>query len=254
MTTSPNLSLRTNLKNLDIWIKSNNKGVLHLELEDLKSIEELNDYKVLLQIWSSLLPGGELCTSIPLSNLNTSSSQSDTLRTAFLLNGFVQVNIQIVDSLLVISVHRPSYDLGSRVALATAKVGEKPVWRLGEEHVADDEQLIDAHALLTDEDRERPSVPLATACAPSPGSRAQASGARRACKNCTCGLAEQLDRKSIAAAADAPVSANSGSTSRSACGSCYLGDAFRCTDCPYRGLPPFKPGDRVVLDARDAAH
>ena len=38
---------------------------------------------------------------------------------------------------------------------------EKPVWRLSEEHLADDEQLIDAHALLTDEDRERPSGPLA---------------------------------------------------------------------------------------------
>ena len=79
-----------------MWTKSNNKGLLHLELEDLKSTDELTDCKVLLQIWSSLLPGGELCTSISLASLSTSSSQSDTLRTAFLLNGFVQVNIVII--------------------------------------------------------------------------------------------------------------------------------------------------------------
>ena len=69
---------------------------MHLQLEDLKSIDDLNDRTILLQIWNSLLPGGELCTSIPLANMSTSSSQCDTLRTAFLLNGFVQVNIVII--------------------------------------------------------------------------------------------------------------------------------------------------------------
>jgi len=55
------------------------------------------------------------------------------------------------------------------------------------------------------------------------------------CKSCNCGRAEKEDGQSQIA-----VNANA-----SSCGRCYLGDAFRCSGCPYKGLAAFEPGDKV---------
>ncbi|KAG6866533.1 electron carrier [Blastosporella zonata] len=120
---------------------------------------------------------------------------------------------------------------------------------------------IDAEALLTSEDKARP-VPTCDPVDPAAPRR------KKACKNCSCGLAEleEEERKAsnvvfldgwmdgeakeitqderdrlIQAAAAAPKATSS-------CGSCFLGDAFRCAGCPYRGLPAFKPGEKVEID------
>ncbi|KAI3338378.1 cytokine-induced anti-apoptosis inhibitor 1, Fe-S biogenesis-domain-containing protein [Ustulina deusta] len=120
----------------------------------------------------------------------------------------------------------------------------------------DDDELIDEDTLLTEEDINRTIQPPAE-CIPKIGKR------RRACKDCTCGLAAKLEAEDKArrAKADADlgvlklgaddlddleldftVKGKVGS-----CGSCSLGDAFRCADCPYLGLPAFKPGEEVTI-------
>lgn len=65
----------------------------------------------------------------------------------------------------------------------------------------------------------------------------------KACANCSCGRKELEDKLG---AEEAKKRLEQGKE-RSACGSCYLGDAFRCETCPYRGLPAFKPGSKVEL-------
>lgn len=136
---------------------------------------------------------------------------------------------------------------------------KKALWALTT--VADNTDKIDPESLLTEADKARP-VPT---CEPV---TSNAPRRKRACKGCTCGLAEleEEDRKNgkvvlldgsqngeamvvtqdekerlVNAAKNAPKATSS-------CGNCFLGDAFRCASCPYLGLPAFKPGEKVEID------
>ncbi|KAK3296788.1 cytokine-induced anti-apoptosis inhibitor 1, Fe-S biogenesis-domain-containing protein [Chaetomium fimeti] len=120
--------------------------------------------------------------------------------------------------------------------------------------VEDDEDVIDEDTLLTEEDLWRP-IQQPPECQPQPGKK------RRACKDCTCGLASRMEAEDKARREKADSDLNTlklksedlneldftvqGKTG--SCGSCYLGDAFRCSDCPYIGLPAFKPGEEVKI-------
>nr|AAF71034.1 PRO0915 [Homo sapiens] len=97
----------------------------------------------------------------------------------------------------------------------------------------DSMDLIDSDELLDPEDLKKPDPASLRAASCGEGKK------RKACKNCTCGLAEELEKeKSREQMSSQP---------KSACGNCYLGDAFRCASCPYLGMPAFKPGEKVLL-------
>jgi hypothetical protein len=138
----------------------------------------------------------------------------------------------------------------------------------------EDDDLIDEDDLLDEEDlKRRPQARMyfprhlhlqqfamhhtdaqtATECQPQKR--------RRPCKDCTCGLAakfeaEETERRSQANAGleaikldtsdlnelDFTVQGKTGS-----CNNCSLGDAFRCSTCPFIGLPAFKPGEEVRI-------
>ncbi|KAL4400961.1 electron carrier [Malassezia pachydermatis] len=133
---------------------------------------------------------------------------------------------------------------------------------------------IDPDSLMAGTENMGPRAPKRSDCTvdfTQPRSRR-----KRACPGCTCGLREleeeeartgsivQLDPNDINVTGDrqeitTTVVGDDGIErtvkriqvdtrgATSSCGSCFLGDAFRCSTCPYLGLPAFEPGQKVEI-------
>eukprot|EP00270_Netrium_digitus_P000102 TRINITY_DN10124_c0_g1_i1.p1 TRINITY_DN10124_c0_g1~~TRINITY_DN10124_c0_g1_i1.p1 ORF type:complete len:391 (-),score=86.08 TRINITY_DN10124_c0_g1_i1:305-1330(-) len=125
---------------------------------------------------------------------------------------------------------------GQRAAAAASSVPmpAAATWRME----AGDDDLVDEDSLLTTEDMAPPLIAAITVTATGCGT------AKKACKNCTCGRAELEAKGEVV---KQKLTIDMINSPQSACGSCGLGDAFRCAGCPYRGLPPFKLGEKVSL-------
>ncbi|KAE9406014.1 DUF689-domain-containing protein [Gymnopus androsaceus JB14] len=228
---------------------------VHITLTPSEYFSLLPNISLLLsQLLAGLAPLGTLHL------LNLSASDLTPLTSALTISGFTLLNT--TSSTMI--AQKPAHSAAGSVRLLkrqkTDPAKKKALWALSPD--APSTPTIDPDALLTDADKARP-IPT---CEPASES---APRRKRACKNCTCGLAELeaeelknskvvlLDGKVDGSAVEVNQgeekdrliqAAKAASKATSSCGNCFLGDAFRCAGCPYLGLPAFKPGEKVEID------
>ncbi|GAB6020457.1 Anamorsin [Chamberlinius hualienensis] len=196
--------------------------------------QDLSEYKseILGEIARLVKPGGRFVIQRPKSVQNFQSK--------LIVSGFVNVTTDENkdEDAIVYRCFTPDYDFASSFQISMKINADKTndsskIWTLSAADILDDDiELMDENQLLDESDLKKPDPSQLKVCG--------TTGKRKACKNCSCGLAEELEQEQSASQQPQP---------KSSCGSCYLGDAFRCSSCPYLGLPPFKPDVAVSLHA-----
>jgi hypothetical protein len=195
------------------------------------------------------------------SGANNENKEVNHYENELKLNGFTNVNVMTTMSseskqqIRVVNGEKPHFEIGSSSKLkfksngnhqtTTTTTATAKVWQLNDND-DDDDDLINTDDLLDVNDMKKP-VKLGEQmfdCGESAEDNATTKK-KKACKNCSCGLAEQIETDLI----EEKKKEQTTTTKTSSCGSCYLGDAFRCASCPYAGMPAFKPGEKVTLNA-----
>ena len=166
--------------------------------------------------------------------LSLPQQSPDALRKSLVLAGLVDAAATSSGA----SAAAPAHAAGAAVALPPRPAASAAAaWAAAA--ATDDGPAIDDDALLTE--AERAARPAPAACGDD------TAPTRKACANCSCGRAEA--EAAGGAAAKPTLTQAMLDDPQTNCGSCSLGDAYRCAGCPYRGLPAFEAGKKIELPA-----
>ncbi|KAJ1606872.1 hypothetical protein OIY81_2400 [Cryptosporidium canis] len=214
------------LSDLEAFIRRQEFGCITIYFSSEVVLGQILTFDFLRELYGVLRFGSVL-------NVNILSVGSLDVIRAFernlLFSGFIKVNR---------SEGRSLSSEGSGVQVSFT--AEKPSWRPDEGKV-----------LVDDIDLER-SIPDIKNYVQLGKGKESCKSKERACKNCNCGRADLEKEIGVEAARKVYQEKVETGTARSSCGSCYLGDAFRCSGCPYRGMPAFQPGEKVLLAGSEA--
>lgn len=209
-------------------------------LSDLKVIMKLGEFRTVCVYLSSGIILGEVLTFEFLKEfygiLNFGSVFKVNILTMDSLDG-----IKVFEKNLLFSGFIKINKFENNISNSTERnfqmtiKAEKPSWRPDEGKI-----------LVDDIDLER-SVPDIKNYVQLGKGKESCKSKERACKNCNCGRADLEKEIGVEAARKVYQEKVETGTARSSCGNCYLGDAFRCSGCPYKGMPAFKPGEKVSL-------
>ncbi|KAI3882812.1 hypothetical protein MKW92_031791 [Papaver armeniacum] len=190
----------------------------------VRTVELLDQF--LEEIFRVLKPGGTVLIQAPQPASVSTDKVSSTFERKLLLAGYLELQVLDLKSLV------PEVNVQSVTVKAS-----KPSWKIGSSFSIKKvtPSLPKVH-LLTEEDLKKPELPVVDDC--------EVGSSKKACKNCTCGRAEAEEKVVKLGLTEEQIE-----NPQSACGSCGLGDAFRCASCPYKGLPAFKLGEKVSLSS-----
>jgi len=196
----------------------------------------------LLEIYRVLRGDGIFACYEPLEN--RTFELSENLKRNLTITGFVSPKINSSGVFIEIIAKKPEWETGTVQPIKIRKKNpvEKPAPVTWKTNIESD--LMDESELLDDADKVKPDM-VAIRAQFDCGAGAATGG--KACKNCSCGRAELEAKGGVVTKTKLTLDMLENPGIESSCGSCGLGDAFRCSGCPYRGLPTFKPGEKIVL-------
>lgn len=191
------------------------------------------------QALAALKPGGFVALYVP----TNADVKEDDVQDKLMFSGFVNSKTTKAGEFSEFSSSKPDWEVGASQKLNLKKpannLSTQDSNNIWSSKTNTDEDLIDEDSLLDESDRNAKPSTKADDCEVG-------TQGKKACKNCTCGRADMPEEGApVQPKITKEMLENPGVGSN--CGSCGLGDAFRCGGCPYRGLPSFKVGEKITL-------